>query len=198
MVVRWVFDCRAVCRGSGRCGRLPMAGEASRVGAAREILETVAERPGLSSPCPLQGCQGVVTACSVGFTPPIQRPTGPARRWRPPPLAPLLHLARAPVAPLHRVRCRRHSRIVKPRERVLPRRGQALLACGAQRLAPRPAPPLGGALGERGRAPTASSQHRRARCQDPTQPLSLGEPPADAPQGLACSFVAVTRDAQRA
>jgi len=37
-VVRWVFDCRAVCCGSGRCGRLPMAGEASRVGAARGPL----------------------------------------------------------------------------------------------------------------------------------------------------------------
>ncbi len=33
-VGRMVFYCRAVCRGSGRRGRLPMAGEASRVGAS--------------------------------------------------------------------------------------------------------------------------------------------------------------------
>jgi hypothetical protein len=37
-VGRAVFYCRAVCRGSGRCGRRPMAGEASRVGAARGPL----------------------------------------------------------------------------------------------------------------------------------------------------------------
>src|SRR5262252_1450231 len=37
-VVRSVFDCRAVCRGSGRGGRLPMAWEASRVDAARGPL----------------------------------------------------------------------------------------------------------------------------------------------------------------
>ena len=65
-----------------------MAGEASRVGAAREILETVAELPGVSSPCTMQGCQGLLTACSVGFTPHIQRQTCPALRLRPHPIDP--------------------------------------------------------------------------------------------------------------
>jgi hypothetical protein len=37
-VGRAVFYCRAVCRGSGRCGRRPMAGEASGAGRARRPL----------------------------------------------------------------------------------------------------------------------------------------------------------------
>jgi hypothetical protein len=38
LLVNWSFTSRAVCRGSDRWGRLPMAGEASRVGAARKPL----------------------------------------------------------------------------------------------------------------------------------------------------------------
>ena len=38
VLLDWSFTGRAVCRGSGRCGRRPMAGEAARVGAAREPL----------------------------------------------------------------------------------------------------------------------------------------------------------------
>ena len=38
VLFEWSFTGRAVCRGAGRCGRLPMAKEASRVGTARKPL----------------------------------------------------------------------------------------------------------------------------------------------------------------
>jgi hypothetical protein len=55
------------------------------------FLETVAELPGLPSPCTMQCCQGVLTAFGVGFTPHIQRKARTDLRLRPHPVDTLLH-----------------------------------------------------------------------------------------------------------
>jgi hypothetical protein len=60
------------------------------------------------------------------------------------------------------------------------------------------APPQGGALVACGLGPTASIKQGVALGHDRTQPLSLGEPTADTPQGLPCGCVQVPRDKQRA
>ena len=66
--------------------------------------ETVAEPPGLSSPCTMKCGKGLLPAFGVGFTPHIQRKARTDLLVRPHPVDTFLHLAIAPVAPLHRVR----------------------------------------------------------------------------------------------
>src|SRR5207248_8873221 len=68
------------------------------------ISETVVKTPGLSSPCTMECGEGVLTAFGLGFTPHIQGQAGTDLRLRPHPVDTLLHLAIAPVAPLHRIR----------------------------------------------------------------------------------------------
>src|SRR5215471_15111383 len=75
--------------------------------ASRDISarsETVAELPGLSRSCTMKSCKGLLTAFGLRFTPHIQRQTRTDLRLRPHPVDTLLHLAIAPVAPLHRIR----------------------------------------------------------------------------------------------
>src|SRR4029450_3826429 len=59
----------------------------------RAFYETVAELPGLASPCTRQCCKGLLTAFGVGFTPHIQRKARTDLRWRPHPRDTLLPLA---------------------------------------------------------------------------------------------------------
>src|SRR5262245_35740071 len=91
------------------------------------FAETVVKTPGLSSPCTMKGGASLLTACGVGFTPHIERKTRPALRLCPPPVATLLHLARAPLAAVHRIGRRGEPRIIEPRQGFFPRGGQALL-----------------------------------------------------------------------
>src|SRR5262249_61418407 len=49
----------------------------------RAHFETVAELPGLASPCTMKCCQGLLTAFGVGFTPHIQRQARTNLRLRP-------------------------------------------------------------------------------------------------------------------
>jgi hypothetical protein len=117
---------------------------------------------------------GVMPGCVDGLQrgphAPIHGQTRTARRWRPPPLDPLVPRALASGTPRHRLRWRRPSLVVKPWERVLPRRGQALLAGVAPHLAPQHAPPQGGACVERRLGPPRRSHHastgalRAGRC----------------------------------
>src|SRR5215831_6103629 len=57
-----------------------------------KINESVVKTPGLSSPCTMQCCQGVLPAFGVGFTPHVQRQARPDLRLRAYPVDLLLHL----------------------------------------------------------------------------------------------------------
>jgi len=70
------------------------------------FFETVAALPGLSSPCTMQCCQGLLTAFGLGFTPQIQRKARTDLCLCTYPVDLFLPLAIAPIAPLHRIRRR--------------------------------------------------------------------------------------------
>src|SRR5215471_9384496 len=88
--------------------------------------ETVVKTPGLSSPCTMECGEGVLTAFGVGFTPHIQGQAGTDLCLRPHSVDTLLHLAIAPVAPLHRIRGRGQQRIVQKRQGLFQGRGKEL------------------------------------------------------------------------
>src|SRR5215471_9307512 len=90
------------------------------------LLETVVKTPGLSSPCTMECGEGVLTAFGVGFTPHIQGQAGTDLCLRPHSVDTLLHLAIAPVAPLHRIRGRGQQRIVQKRQGLFQGRGKEL------------------------------------------------------------------------
>jgi hypothetical protein len=98
------------------------------------ILETVAELPGLASPCTMQCCKGLLTAFGVGFTPHIQRKARTDLRLRPHPIDTLLPLAIAPVAPLPRMRGGGQQLVIETREGFVQRGGKEFL----QGLSPQP------------------------------------------------------------
>src|SRR5262249_22645675 len=106
--------------------------------------ETVAELPGLSSPCTMKCCQGLLPAFGVGFTPHIQRQTRAALRLRPHPVDTLLPLEIAPVAPLHRMRGGGQQLVVKKRQGLFQGRGKVSVAW-YPRTASRLQPPGAGA-----------------------------------------------------
>jgi hypothetical protein len=71
------------------------------------ILDTVVKPPGLSSPCAMKCGEGLLTAFGLGFAPHIQRQACTDLALRAYPVDLFLHRTIAPVAPLHRIRCRR-------------------------------------------------------------------------------------------
>ena len=80
------------------------------------FYDTVVELPGLPSPCTMKCGEGLLTAFSVGFTPHIQRKARTDLRLRPHPVDTLLHLAIAPIAPLHRIRGGGQQLVIEKRE----------------------------------------------------------------------------------
>src|SRR5919201_3593712 len=102
----------------------------------RGNLDTVVKPPGLPSPCTMKCGEGLLTAFSVGFTPHIQRQARTDLRLRPHPVDTLLHLAIAPVAPLHRIRGGGQQLVVKKREGLFQRGGKEFLECLTQRAEP--------------------------------------------------------------
>ncbi len=80
------------------------------------FFETVAELPGLASPCTMKCCKGVLTTFGVGFTPHIQRQTRMDLRLRPHPVDTLLHRAIAPVAPRHGIRGGGQQLVIQKRQ----------------------------------------------------------------------------------
>src|SRR5262244_483851 len=123
---------------------------------APPYLDTVVKTPGLSSPCTMEYGKGLLPAFGVGFPPHIQRKTRTDLRLRPYPVDTLLHLAIAPIAPLHRMRGGGQQLVVKKREGLFQRGGKAFLACLTQRAEPlEPTPPCG-QCGQSGLRPTAS------------------------------------------
>ena len=105
------------------CSPATRKGEPSRLGQ----IETVVKPPGLSSPCTMQCGEGLLTAFGVGFTPHVQRQARTDLLVRPHPVDLLLHLAIAPVAPLHRIRGGGQQLVIEKREGFVQRGGKELL-----------------------------------------------------------------------
>src|SRR5215468_5457111 len=119
------------------------------------IKETVAERPGLSSSCTMQCCQGVLPAFGLGLTPPLQCQTRPALRLRPHPVDTLWPLARAPVTPLHRRRGGGQPLVIEKREGFIPGGGKEFLQGRPHLGEPLEPPPPFAQLSQSGLASTA-------------------------------------------
>jgi hypothetical protein len=77
----------------------------------------------------MQGCKGLLTAFGLGFTPHIQRKARTDLRLRPHPVDTVLHLAIAPVAPLHRIRGGGRQLIIEKREGFVQRGGIEFRRC---------------------------------------------------------------------
>src|SRR5215471_2277659 len=100
----------------------------------QQKADTVVKPPGLSSPCTMQCCQGLLTAFGVGFTPHIQCKTGTDLLARPHAIDTLWHLAIAPIAPLHRVRGGGQQLVIEKREGFVQRKGQEFPQLSLSRL----------------------------------------------------------------
>ena len=134
-------DVRSSCRG---CPWRLLHLEGASISLLMPFFETVAELPGLSSPCTMQCCKGLLTAFGLSFTPHIERQTRTDLRLRPHPVDLLLHLAIASVAPLHRIRGRRQQLVIEEREGFLQGRGKELLERLARLFKPQePTPQFG-------------------------------------------------------
>src|SRR4029450_14132609 len=119
------------------------------------IYETVAELPGLASPCTMQCCQGLLPAFGVGFTPHIQRQARTNLPLRPYPVDTLLHLAIAPVTPLYRIRGGGQQLVIEKRESFVQRGGKEFLQCLTHLGEPLEPPPQFSQFGQSGLCPTA-------------------------------------------
>jgi hypothetical protein len=139
-----------------------------------------------------------LTAFGLSCTPPLERQTRTALRLRPHPVDTLVPLARAPIAAFHRIGRRGSQRRIEQRQRFCQRGGKALLQRVTAGGAPRGTPPHLGQCGEGSLGPTAPLASRRHLLHAGPQRLDLGEPTADAPQGLPFGVVQVTLDAQMA
>src|SRR5215813_12598867 len=93
------------------------------------FYDTVVQPPGLSSPCTMKCGEGLLTAFGLGFTRHIQRQACTDLRLRPHAVDTLLHLAIAPVAPLHRVRGGGQQLVIEKREGFVQRGGKEFLQC---------------------------------------------------------------------
>ena len=100
-------------------------------------------------------CKGVLPAFGVGFTPHIQCKTHPDLLLCPHPVDTLLHLAIAPVAPLHRIRGGGQQLVIEKREGLVQRGGKEFLECLTQRSEPQEPTPQFGQFVQSGLGPTA-------------------------------------------
>ena len=96
-----------------------------------------------------------MTAFGLGFTPHIQCKAGTDLCLRTHPVDLLLHLAIAPVAPLHRIRGGGQQLIVEKRQGFFQRGGKELLQRVTEGGEPLDAPPQLGQFVEGGLGPTA-------------------------------------------
>ena len=138
----------------------------------------------------------MLTTFGVGFTPHIERQAGTALSLRAYPVDLFLPLTIAPVAPLHRMRGRGQQCVIQKRQSFVQRGGKEFLQRGLESGAPLDTPAQLRQFGEGGLGPTAPIEERLHLLHDRTQRLELGEPTADAPQGLAFGCVEVTLDEQ--
>ena len=105
-------------------------------------------------------CKGVLPAFGVGFTPHIQCKTHPDLLLCPHPVDTLLHLAIAPVAPLHRIRGGGQQLVIEKREGLVQRGGKEFLQYLAQLGEPLEPTPQCGQFGQSGLGPTAPIEYR--------------------------------------
>src|SRR5882724_6856325 len=117
--------------------------------------ETVVKTPGLSSPCLMEGGEGLLTALGLGFTPHIQGQPCTDLHLCAHAVDVLLPLAIAPVAPLHRMRRRWQQLVIEKRQGLFQRGGKELLERVAHRWEPLEPPPQFGQFGQRGLGPAA-------------------------------------------
>jgi hypothetical protein len=103
----------------------------------------------------MQCGEGLLTAFGVGFTPHIQRQACTDLPLRPYPVDLFLHLAIAPVAPLHRIRGSGQQLIVQKRQGLFPGRGKELFEGFAHLGEPQEPTPQGGQFVQSGLGPTA-------------------------------------------
>ena len=103
----------------------------------------------------MKGGEGLLTAFGVGFTPHSQRKAGTDLRLRPHPVDTLLHLAVAPVAPLHRIRGGGQQFVVKKCQGLFQSRGKELFEGCAHLWEPQEPTPQCGQFGQSGLGPTA-------------------------------------------
>src|SRR5438093_8695902 len=94
--------------------------------------DTVVKPPGLPSPCTMKCSEGLLTAFSLGFTPHIQCQACTDLSLRAYPVDVFLHLAIAPVAPLHRMRGGGQQLVIEKRESFVQRGGKEFLECLTQ------------------------------------------------------------------
>ena len=123
-------------------------------------LESVVKTPGLSSPCTMQCCQGVLTAFGVGFTPHVQSQARTDLRLRAYPVDLLLPLAIAPVPTFHRIGRGGQPRVIEKRQGLFSGRGKELLEGFAHLWEPPEPTPQCGQFGQSGLGPTAPIEQR--------------------------------------
>jgi hypothetical protein len=138
----------------------------------------------------------LLTAFGLGFTPHVESKTRSDLFVRTHPVDVLLPLAIAPVAAFHRIRRGGQQLIIKKREGFFSRRGKELLQRVTEGGEPLDAPSQLGQLLEGGLRPTAPIEQRGHLFHDRPQRTELGQPTADAPQGLPFGCVQVTLDTQ--
>ena len=116
----------------------------------------------------------MLTAFGLGFTPHIQRQAGTDLRLRAHAVDLLLHLAIAPVAPLHRIRGRGQQRVIEKRQGFFQRGGKELLQRVTEGGEPLDATPQLGQFVEGGLGPTAPIEQRVHLLHDRTQRTVTG------------------------
>src|SRR5262245_8863492 len=139
---------------------MEMRSKYSQLAVSINKVETVAELPGLASPCTMKCCQGLLTAFGVGFTPHIQRKTRTDLCLRPHPVDTLLPLAIAPVAPLHRMRGGGQQLVIEKRQGLFQRGGKEFLQGLPHLWEPQEPPPPCGQFSQSGLGPTAPIKER--------------------------------------
>ena len=144
----------------------------------------------------MEGVQGLVTPCALGFSPHSERKACRALLWGAHTVEALLPRARAPIAPFHGMGGRGQPLGIAQRQGLFQRGRKELRERLPELLEPLQATPQLGPLVESDLSPTPSVEPRVARLHERPQRLSLGASTAAAPSGLPGGCVPVTLDAQ--
>jgi len=136
----------------------------------------------------------LLTAFGLGFTPHIQGQAGTDLYLRAHAVDLLLHLAIAPVAPLHRIRGGRQQFVVEKRQGFLQRGGKELLERLTQLGEALEATPQFGQFVQGRLGPTAPIKQGVDLDHDLAECTQLRYPPGDPPPLFAFAFAQVTLD----
>src|SRR2546425_12645100 len=131
--------------------------------------ETIVKTPGLSGPCTMEYCKGLLTAFGLGFTPHVQRKARTDLHLCAHAIDVALHLAIAPVATFHRIGRGGQQRIIEKRQGFFQRGGKELLQRVPEGWEPLDATPQRGQFVDSGLGPTAPIEQRVYLFHDRTQ-----------------------------